>query len=627
MKNTPPSAAENIRRNALLNVAYDPLSGRGCCGARRETSVEWESGRVWLPVTMLIDPEFRRLRSRQQYICLRFRHDFEYWCAACINIRQKLSGMIAPMILNAPQRRILQNLEEDRLAGRPIRVILLKARQWGGSTLIQIYMAWIQSVHRRNWHSLVTAHVKNTAATLRQLYSTTLANYPEELWDGDEKPRFRPMPDAPNTRIIAGRGCNVTIASSFTPDGIRGIDISMAHLTEVAFWKDTECIDPADMLRSVYGTVPLTPYSLIALESTANCMGNFFHSEWQRAKSGESAFRPLFVPWYEIEIYRLPVENPERFIGEMSELERGLWDRGLTLEMIAWYRMKLSEMGDLRLMQAEYPTDDVEAFVSSNTDVFSTHAIAGLRQGCTVSCETGEVQGRSLLGPDALKDVRFIADPGGSLKVWRRPEYRHVSNRYVVAVDVGGRARGSDWSVIAVFDRCPQAGGGPEVVAQWRGHCDHDILGWKAAAIARWYDNALLAIESNTLDAAAEGSSRLILEQLNSVYHNLYTRPVLDNAPGRQTHENRVGFHTNHRTKALIITMLIAMVRERSYTERDPDALTEMSVYRQLPSGNFAAKRGFHDDILMTRAIGLYVCGTTPLPRHIDINELLLPAI
>lgn len=624
MKTIPPSVEENLRRNALLKIDYDPLSGRGCCGSRREMSVQWENSRVWLPVTMLIDPEFRRLRSRMQYVSLRFRHDFEYWCASCVKVRQKLSGNIDPLILNAPQRRILQAFEEDRLSGSPIRVILLKARQWGGSTLVQIYMAWIQSVHRRNWHSLITAHVKNTAATLRQLYSTTLGNYPEKLWDGDEKPRFRPMPDAPNTRIIAGRGCNVTIASSFTPDGIRGIDISMAHLTEVAFWKDSECIDPADMLRSVYGTVPLSPYSLIVLESTANGMGNFFHSEWQRAKSGESAFRPLFVPWYEIEIYRRPVTDPERFIGEMNRQEMKLWNMGLTLEMIAWYRMKLSEMGDLRLMQAEYPSDDMEAFVSSNTDVFSTGAIAGLREGCNKPFEVGELQGRALIGEDALSDVRFIPDTGGNLKVWRRPEGPQLDNRYIVAVDVGGRARGSDWSVIAVFDRCPAGGGVPEVVAQWRGHCDHDILGWKAAAIARWYHNALLVIESNTLDAATEGPSMLILEQLNRVYRNLYTRPALDTASGRETPGRRVGFHTNRQTKSLIITQLIAMVREKAYIERDSDALTEMSVYRQLPSGNFAAKRGFNDDILMTRAIGLYVSSTLAPPRRLDIRDFLI---
>lgn len=614
--------AENAVRNRRLISHYDPYSGREACGERVETVVPWEDFTVWLPATMLADSAYATIRSRDAYRQLRFRHDFEYWCATCVNVRQKLTGVIAPLILNAPQRRVLAALEEDRLASRPIRLILLKARQWGGSTLIQIYMAWIQSVHRENWHSLISAHVKNTAATLRQLYSTTLANYPPELWEGDERPKFKPMTDAPNTRIIAGRGCCVTITSSFSPDGIRGLDLSMAHLTEVAFWQDSDCISPSDLLRSICGTVPWVPLSLIVLESTANGVGNFFHSEWVRAEQGDSPFRAVFVPWHEIEIYRQPVADPERFISGMNAEEMEMWDNGLTLEMISWYRTKLSELGDRSRMQAEYPGNALEAFVNSDTDVFSRTAIDNLRRNCSDNFITGEVCGAAVTGPEALDALSFTPDVTGNLKVWAPPERDSRSDRYVVAVDIGGRSRGSDWSVIAVFDRFPPQGGGPAVVAQWRGHCDHDILGWKAAAIARWYADALLVIESNSLESSSEGPAGYILEELNACYPNLYVRTIRDNAYGTETSESRVGFHTNRHTKALIITLLIAMVREGAYCERDPMALAEMCVYRQLPSGNYAAKPGFHDDILMTRAIGLYVCSTLPSPFSLDYSPL-----
>lgn len=616
--------AENVLRNRKLVSHYDPISGREATGQRVETTVQWEEGTVWLPESMVKAGAFSVMRSRDAYLRLRFLHDFEFWCATCVNVRQKLSGRIAPFILNAPQRRVLAMLEELRLGGKPIRLILLKARQWGGSTLIQIYMAWIQSVHRRNWNSLISAHVKNTAATLRQLYSTTLSNYPVELWDGDEKPRFKAMSDASSTRVIAGRGCTVTISSSFSPDAIRGIDLSMAHLTEVAFWQDSECMAPADFMRSICGTVPLEPLSLIVLESTANGVGNFFHSEWVRASQGDSAFTPVFVPWYEIEIYRLPVPDAARFAASLDSNERELWEKGLTLEMIQWYRSKLLELGELPLMQSEYPTDALEAFINSDTDVFSRAAIEALRKDCNVEPVVGDVCGRMPTGEGALTDVKFTADPTGGLKVWAMPEQSDVMNRYVVAVDVGGRSRGSDWSVIAVFDRMGVNGDRkPTLVAQWRGHCDHDLLGWRAAAIARWYGDALLVVESNSLESAAEGSAGYILEELNAVYPNLYARTVRDNSRGPDTIETRVGFHTNRRTKALIVTLLIAMVREGAFTERDPQALAEMAVYRQMPNGNYAAKSGFHDDILMTRAIGLYVCSTLPDPARLDVAALL----
>lgn len=84
----------------------------------------------------------------------------------------------------------------------------------------------------------------------------------------------------------------------------------------------------------------------------------------------------------------------------------------------------------------------------------------------------------------------------------------------MVAVDVGGRSESADWSVIAVFDRLGDDGSPlvrPKVVAQWRGHTFHDLLAWKAAAIAKWYDNALLVVESNTLETE-ESDAVIIIE-------------------------------------------------------------------------------------------------------------------
>ena len=64
-----------------------------------------------------------------------------------------------------------------------------------------------------------------------------------------------------------------------------------------------------------------------------------------------------------------------------------------------------------------------------------------------------------------------------------------MANRYLTVVDVGGRSAKSDWSVIVVFDRLFMAEGGkPVVVDQWYGHIDIDLLAWKAAQIAAYYD-------------------------------------------------------------------------------------------------------------------------------------------
>ena len=128
-------------------------------------------------------------------------------------------------------------------------------------------------------------------------------------------------------------------------------------------------------------------------------------------------------------------------------------------------------------------------------------------------------------------------------------------------------------------------------------------------------------IESNTLETAgASENSLYTLSQLNGVYQNLYRRPRL--AQVGETLESRIGFHTNRATKSLIITNLIAMVRDGGYVERCNEACNELTTYEQLPNGTFAAKVGHHDDILMTRAIALYVAMTTQVSPPQDFSGL-----
>lgn len=614
---------ENERRNSIAVQPYDPVTGEGCCGERAAVK-----GRRWmaapedgvttgkkrtplpiymLPLSLISDPGFKKSRMKYvDWVRLRCRHDFEFWAAVCVRIKDKITGRDIPFRLNRPQRKVLEALERQRRAGVPIRIILLKARQWGGSTLIQIYMAWIQTVLTRNCHSLICAHSKDTASTIRGMYSKFLQNYPSDFWDGDDAPRLRPFENAASIKQIAGRGCNITIASSEKPDAIRGGDYALAHLSEVAFWRDTPQARPADFIRSICGGVNNGQGTLVVLESTANGVGNYFHKEWMRSINGEGDKEPVFVAWYEMEIYRKPrLRDPMRIYDSMDDYERTLWERhGCTLEQIAWYREKRREYIDAKSMYAEFPTTPGEAFVSTGLNVFSQNSVDRLREGCRKPDATGELQGDSVTGRDAIRNLHFIADEDGGLEVWKFPEGgNEESSRYVVAVDIGGRSADSDWSVIAVIDR-HGAGGRPEVAAQWRGHADHDIVAWKAAAIARWYREALLVIESNTLETENCGGdpSLSVLTEIYDHYYNLYYRHDITSGT------IRLGFHTNRSTKPMVITRLIAMARDGAYTEHDHKACDEMTVYRQ--SGTwYGAVDGNHDDILMTRAIGLSVAG------------------
>lgn len=681
---------ENHRRNK--DTVFDPLTGEGAVLERTRIEIaDFPIPVMWIPNTMLDIPLVRQLiefgsirkfldnmecESRKEWIQsgnkepfddslydyetnrpkvveqftrIRIRHDFCFWAFVYVLIKNKLGGEDIHFRLNRPQRRLVERFERMRLAGKPIRLILLKARQWGGSTCTQIYMAWIQLVHMRSWNSLIVGHVKDASVEVKDMFDKMLENYPIELLYemGEEfnpkDPKIVGVGNTGNIHKIPQRNCKIKIGTAERPNSARGGDSVLVHCTEVAFWTKTEGKTPEDIIRSACSGAGYLPMSLIVYESTANGTGNFFHHEYNSAKNGESAFESLFIPWFEIEMYALPVEDEYEFAkwlyenrsnadepNEKSESGRyywKLWEMGATFENIRWYMAKRSEYTCHADMAAEFPSDDVEAFKHTGERVFDDYQVESFRKSCRKPKFVGDVYGRANTGKDCLKALKFSEDHQGVLWVWNLPEKdeedEYVKDRYLVVVDIGGRSRKADWSVITVFDRYwMMEGGKPVVVAQWRGHIDHDLLAWKSAQIAAFYNNALLVIESNTLetkdqDRDVDGDQSLfILNQIKEVYDNLYARSGTDEDSIVEGKETKYGWHTNVRTKPMIITTLIKMIREHAYIERDERCLDEYRTYEKKENGSYGAISGRHDDMLMTRAIGLHICYfEMPLPK------------
>lgn len=203
-------------------------------------------------------------------------------------------------------------------------------------------------------------------------------------------------------------------------------------------------------------------------------------------------------------------------------------------------------------------------------------------------------------------------------------EILKVRHRYVVSVDIGGSSEGSDYTVMTVIDRLGQirgVKGKPRVVARWRGHARHDILAWKAAALAHLYSDALLVIESNTADRERQNNTEgdhfgTIIEEISDFYPNLYQR---NSSPEKVQDrvEMRFGFQTNKLTKQWVIDNLIACVDDQLWVEPDKEMYHELRIYERKADGTLGniEGRGNHDDILMSTAIGLWVAmNEMPVP-------------
>ena len=659
---------EDDKRLKVLRAPFNPITGQGSIGERVRLSIpDFGIPLQYIPYDMLRVPFVKKLQQAgsirkfiegvlgmevdeesrmavvDMFVRIRMRHDFCFWAASEGYIKNKGGGDDVLFSPRYAQRLIIERFEKRRLAGEPIRLIILKARQLGCSTLIQMYFAWLQLVLRRGLNSLIISLQAKASDEIYDMYDRLIKDYPIRLLYShgesfaETESKFVGVGTSGAIHRVPQRNCKIKLGSAEKPDSCRGGDYNLVHFSEVGLWKKTEGKSPKDIVQGACSGIALAPYTMIVYESTAKGTGNFYHEEYTAAKAGQSQYECIFIPWFIIpDLYSLDFANAEdkRIFAKwlhdnrenrnaMSNREESgrylwwMWEQGASLEAINWYISERKSRSSHSSMSSEYPSDDVEAFTDIDSGVFDRYLVEKLKPTCRAPKYIGEVYADEDEGENALTHLRFKEDGKGMLWIWTMPEIdekEEVTERYLVVVDIGGHSSKADWSVITVFDRMMMMDGGkPSVVAQWYGHTDMDILAWKSAQIAAFYDDALLVIESNTLethdkDRQVDGDqSSYILNLIRSVYPNLYARKATpeDITAGKP---RKYGFHTNVSTKPMVVSTLKKAVREQLYVERDVRCLHEYLVYEQKPNGAFGAVAGDHDDLLMTRAIGLHIC-------------------
>ena len=158
----------------------------------------------------------------------------------------------------------------------------------------------------------------------------------------------------------------------------------MAHLSEVAFWGEGDHDVAEKIVRSVAGSIALLPDTLIVMESTADGDDNYFHTEWQRAVRGESDKEAVFVPWYEIEIYRKELADSERreVAESLDSYEKWL----LGLDGVVAIGGDGTFRGALALSHYGIPVVGVPATIDN--DIGCSHYTIGFDTACNTAIES-----------------------------------------------------------------------------------------------------------------------------------------------------------------------------------------------------------------------------------------------
>lgn len=497
-------------------------------------------------------------------IRLRLRDDFPYYAQKALKIRTK-DAKIAPLKLNAAQE-ILQDAIQRQLAekGR-IRIIILKGRQQGLSTMVGGFL-YHQVSQSRAKKAIVVTHKSDSTTALFNMTKRYHENVPEIL-----KPSTS---YSSRKELVFDKLDSSYMVATAGGEGIaRGETITHAHLSELAFWKESIA---RENLNGLLQSIPEVEGTAIFIESTANGVTGPFYEMWKGAVAGENGYMPVFIPWFLQPEYRTKVPSGFTRTPEEEDLAEKY---GLDDEQLYWRRLKVNQNG-IDMFRQEYPCEPDEAFLTTGRPVFEPEAIVNRMAQCD--------------GP--LHRLGLILDrwephPGGELLVYREHD---PGETYYIGADVAMGVRGGDYSVAQVLDSSKRQ------VATWRGHVHPDYYAEVLHRLGMFFNEAKIAVESNNHGLL---TVNLLYKQWH--YPNVFTKVVEDKITDVDTPQ--LGFRTDTKTKPMIVDDLRASLRVGELELNDKTTMQEMLTFVVKESGKLEAEEGNHDDCVMALAIANHI--------------------
>ena len=507
-----------------------------------------------------------------------------------LKIRTKENRLV-PLVFNPPQQRLYKAIEEQWKAGKPVRIIILKARQMGFSTLTEAIIFFLTATARLV-ESMIVAHKEEATANLFRMSK----RFYEEL-----PPPLKPMMRASNAQELVfdrparapegaeGLGSRIRCATAGGQGIGRSYTLRCLHLSEFAFWPGNK----SETFTGLVQAVPDLPGTVIIIESTANGYDEF-KKKWDAAvkaeRDGTDGYTPIFFPWYEMPEYRRkPLPDFKR--TEEEELLAATY--GLDDEQLAWRRWCIATQcdDDVDLFKQEYPATPDEAFIATGRCAFDKDSLVLRRKQVEDErWERGQFRIRYHELTGKIQSWEWEPDRKGPLRIRKHPE---AGVPYVLGADTAGT--GSNFFAAHVLDN--RTG---EQVAVLHHQYGERAFSEQMYCLGWYYNEALIGVEVNY-----STYPEMCLEDLG--YKKLYVRERYDNYTGKMV--DAFGFETTTKTRPVIIDGLKDVAKQAIETIHDFDTLGEMLTFVYDEKWKPQAEQGENDDLVLSLAIAHAIRG------------------
>ena len=377
--------------------------------------------------------------------------------------------------------------------------VILKARQMGISTIVAAYIVWMMLFHRDK-NVLVMATKFGTAANLVKKVKAMMRGLPDFV-------QISSIHVDNRTSFELTNGSQIK-ASSTSGDAGRSEALSLLVLDEAAHVEGLE-----ELWMGLYPTIS-TGGRCIAL-STPNGVGNWFHTIYSNAESGENDFNPIKLMW---DLH--PDRDQEWFDKETRNMSRR--------EIAQEFECNFNTSGDTVI----HP-DDI-AWISGT-----------------------------------VMEPKYRTGFDRNYWIW---EEHQSGASYVLVADVA-RGDGADYSVFHIVKLETL-----EVVAEYQGKPTIDMYATILDSAGREYGNCMIVVENNNvgfsvLEKLIDKSYPNIYHSVKSTHD--YVEQHIAEAMSNSV----PGFTTSMKTRPLIVAKLEEFIRNKLITIYSSRTINEMKTF------------------------------------------------
>lgn len=518
--------------------------------------------------------------------------------------------------MNEPQVVMYKSMCEQRLMGLPIRQDYLKARQLGASTFIDLFgFAWNIFVPGRK--AAIVADIAEHASNLFEKFNYVYDNLPPEL-----KPkRIKSNAKELVVQYANGQKSSVRIMVQGESAGRSGT-YQFLHLSECAFWDNLH-----DTLVSLLQTVSNDNLdSMVFLETTANGV-NEYKRRWDRDFAKQSSYSAVFFGWYVGGDYRVKPNQLKLYDKPLwlEELQKKL---DLDEYQTQWYFEKYEEFdGDLEKLKQEFPSNPVEAFITSGNSVFNAELLQKRKLEIIEqivnkkSYRQGMFSYKAKFSEDGERitvlGIDFVDSRTGSVKIYTEPQRGHP---YVACNDPANG--GEDYFAIQIFDNFT----GKQVAVYHRNKVDIDDCAFQMYCLLRYYNGCLSPypeVEDDSLATGETNTTSYVLEMLHKMgYRRIYKDTDVQDLSNR--YMNKYGFMTKTNNRQYMIDLFKVAFRKNPEIISDYETICEMENFEVVKHTNGKEKaeaaNGSHDDLVMS-CCGFFLCRDAQR-SYVDISAV-----